>query len=135
MTRISIVLLLALAVALSGCVTSNQAEVTAADGCNGYAGQLARLRAFDPYLLPNLRSTDDGDDTMIVFVNCTESAVAYYWVDRDGIEQYYGSIEPKSDAVQHSFEGHMWVVRDGDGVGLSVFRAAESMSLAYVTSG
>ena len=87
---------------------------------------------FDPYLLPNLRSEDGGRETEIIFVNCTGSEVAYYWVDRDGVERYYGRIAPKSDAIQHSFEGHVWVVKNGNGVDLAVFRAALPKSLAFV---
>ena len=100
--------------------------------CNLYSDQWERLRVFDPYLLPNLRSEDGGRETEIIFVNCTGSEVAYYWVDRDGVERYYGRIAPKSDAIQHSFEGHVWVVKNGNGVDLAVFRAALPKSLAFV---
>ena len=101
--------------------------------CNPYSDQWARLPVFEPYLLPNLRSTGGGGETEIIFVNCTRSEIAYYWVDRDGVERYYGRIAPNSDAIQHSFEGHIWVVKNSNGIDLSVFRAALARSLAYVT--
>ena len=91
-----------------------------------------RLRTFDPYLLPNLRSTDIGGETEIVFVNCTDSEIDYYWVDRDGVGRYYGRVAPGSDVIQHTFDGHVWVVKNGAGVNQSVFRAARSVSLAFV---
>ncbi len=125
-------LLAALIVSMSACVTNDQARSQSGE-CNVYSDQRTRLRAFDPYLLPNLRSTGGGDETAIVFVNCTGSEISYYWIDRDGVERYYGRIEPESDAIQHSFEGHIWVVKTGDGVNLSVFRASRAMSLAFVT--
>ena len=101
--------------------------------CDLYSGDRERLRVFDPYLLPNLRSTGGGAETEIIFVNCTGSEIAYYWVDRDGVERYYGRIAPKSDAIQHSFEGHIWVAKNSADVNLSVFRAARSVSVALVT--
>ena len=101
--------------------------------CTAYPGRWERLRVFDPYLLPNLRSTRGGAETEIIFVNCTGSEIAYYWVDRDGVERYYGRIAPKSDAIQHSFEGHIWVAKNSADVDLSVFRAARSVSVALIT--
>ncbi len=100
--------------------------------CNLYSDPRERLRMFDPYLLPNLRSTGGGRETEIKFVNCTGSEITYYWVDRDGVEVYYGRIAPKFDAIQHSFEGHIWVVKNGSGENHSVFRAARPKSLAFV---
>ena len=96
--------------------------------CSQYPGGRQRLRAFDPYLLPNLRSANVGGETEI-FVNCTESEVAYYWVDRDGAERYYGHVAPRADVIQHTIEGYR------PHQDLSVFRAARSISLAVVTSG
>ena len=86
----------------------------------------------DPYLLPNLRSTAGGGETQIIFVNCTASEIAYYWIDQDGVERYYGRIAPGSDTIQHSYEGHIWVAKDGNGLDLSVFRAALPRSWAVV---
>ena len=97
-----------------------------------YSTSGSRLRADDPYLLPNLRSTDIGGETAIILVNCTDSEIDYYWVDRDGVESYYGRIAPGADVIQHSYHGHIWVVKDAAGVNLSVFRATRSVSLAFV---
>lgn len=101
--------------------------------CNLYSDRWERLRAVDPYLLANLRSAGGGGETQVIFVNCTESEIAYYWIDRDGVEHYYGRIAPGSDTIQHSYEGHVWVAKDGNGAILSVFRAALTRSLAFVT--
>ena len=117
-----------------------KAMVTAASAesgseCSLNPGDRKRSRAFDPYLLPNLRSADVGGETEIIFVNCTESEIAYYWLDRDGVERYYGHIAPQADAIQHTFECHVWVVKDTAASNLSVFRATRSISLAVVTPG
>ena len=116
------------------CMTANEIMEPAPE-CSLYPGERNTLRAVDPYLLPNLRSTDQGGETAIIFVNCTESEIAYYWVDRDGAERYYGRLAPNSEAIQHSFEGHVWVVKDNAASNLSVFRATRSISLAVVTTG
>lgn len=121
---------------MSGCVGNQVAEIEPEPPelqCGNYPDE-QRLRAFDPYLLPNVHSTGGGDETWIIFMNCTDAEVAYYWVDWDGIEQHYGNLEPESEVIQHSYQGHVWVVRDGDGRGLAVFRAAEAMSRAVVSS-
>ena len=104
--------------------------------CSLYPGDRKRSPAFDPYLLPNLRSADVGGETEIIFVNCTESEVAYYWIDLNGVERYFGHVAPQTDVTQHTFEGHVWVVKDAAAYNnLSVFRATRSISLAVVTPG
>jgi len=82
---------------------------------------------------PSLQSTMGGSETEIVFVNGTESEIAYYWVDQDGFDHYYGRVASRSGACQHTFEGHVWVVKNAVGENLSVFRAALPSSLAVVT--
>ena len=123
-----------IALGLVGWVTSDQAvaEGAAAESCAEYANLQVQLRASDPLLVPNLSSVRGGGETFLVFVNCTDYKVDYYWIDRNGIERYYKSVEPGSEVMQHSYEGHVWVVRDRAGVGLAVFRAAKSLSLALV---
>ena len=82
---------------------------------------------------PSLQSTMGGSETEIVFVNGTESEIAYYWVDQDGFDHYYGRVAPRSGACQHTFAGHVWVAKNAVGENLSVFRAALPSSLAVVT--
>lgn len=89
--------------------------------------------ADEPALESNLRSTDGGPETEIIFVNCTGSEIAYYWMDQGAVEHYYGRVAPKSVAFQHTFEGHVWVAKNGAGEHLSVFRAVLPRSLAFVT--
>ena len=42
--------------------------------------------ADEPALESNLRSTDGGPETEIIFVNCTGSEIAYYWMDQGAVE-------------------------------------------------
>ena len=79
-----------------------------------------------------VRSMDGGADTEIIFLNGTETAIAYYWIDHAGDEHYYGRIGPKSGVCQHSFEGHAWVVRNDEGEPLSMFYAVLPSTLAFV---
>lgn len=79
-----------------------------------------------------VRSMDGGADTEIIFLNGTETAIAYYWIDHAGDEHYYGRIGPQSGACQHSFEGHAWAVKNDEGETLSMFYAVLPSTLAFV---
>ena len=90
------------------------------------------LKAHDLNLLPNLRSGDDDTETAIIFVNGTKTEIAYYWVDYEGSEKFYGKIAPDTFVNQHTYAGHIWVVKDTNEGNLAVFRAEEKTGRALV---
>ena len=90
------------------------------------------LKKHDPSLLPNLRSGDSQTETAIIFVNLTEAEVEYYWVDGAGKERHYGKVAAGDFVNQHTFSGHIWLVKDADGDNLAVFRAEEKTGRALV---
>ena len=95
-------------------------------------GRWIDLRQHDPSLLPNLRSGGSDTETAIIFVNSTKAEIAYYWVDGEGEEKYYGKIAVDTFVNQHTFAGHIWLVKDVNGDNLAVFRAEEKTGRALI---
>ncbi len=84
--------------------------------------------------LPSLKSGDDDTETAILFVNGTKAEIAYYWVDSEGNEKFYGKIAPDAFANQHTYVGHVWLIKDVDGNNLAVFRAEAETGRALVST-
>ena len=84
--------------------------------------------------LPSLKSGDNDTETAVLFVNGTEAEIAYYWVNYEGNEKFYGKIAPNVFVNQHTYVGHIWLIKDVDGRNLSVFRAEEKTGKALVSA-
>ena len=56
----------------------------------------------------------------------------HYWVDSEGNEKFYGKIAPDAFANQHTYVGHVWLIKDVDGNNLAVFRAEVETGRALV---
>ena len=95
-------------------------------------GKWIDLKEHDPSLLPNLKSGDDDTETAIIFVNGTKAEIAYYWVDYEGNEKSYSKIAADTFVNQHTYAGHIWVVKDVNGNNLAVFRAEEKTGRALL---
>ncbi len=90
------------------------------------------LEGHDPSLLSNLRSGASATETAIIFVNLTEAEMAYYWVDGDGEERYYGKVADGDFVNQHTYAGHIWLVKDANESNIAVFRAEDKTGRALV---
>ena len=90
------------------------------------------LKEHDPSLLPNLRSGASDTETAIIFVNLTETEITYYWVDSEGEAKYYGKIATGDFVNQHTYAGHIWLVKDAKEDNLAIFRAKEKMGRALL---
>ena len=90
------------------------------------------LKAHDLSLLPNLRSGASDTETAIIFVNLTEAEMVYYWIDGAGEERHYGKVAAGDFVNQHTYAGHIWLVKDADSGNLAVFRAEEKTGRALV---
>ena len=95
-------------------------------------GRWVDLKEHDPSLLPNLKSGNDDTETAIIFVNGTKTEITYYWVNYEGSAKFYGKIAPDTFVNQHTYMGHVWLIRDVNGRNLSVFRAEEKAGRALV---
>ncbi len=97
-------------------------------------GKWVILSQLDPKQYPKSISVVNNTETTMLFVNSTGEVVSYYWIDADGNEHFYGSVTPRFFAVQHTFTGHVWVVKDSKGNVLSTFRAVGETGRAFVSA-
>ena len=97
-------------------------------------GKWVNLKEQDLNLPPNLKSEDDDTETAIIFVNGTENEIAYYWVDDEGNEKSYGKIAPDTFVNQHTYAGHIWLIKDANGSNLTVFHAEKKTGRALVST-
>ena len=95
-------------------------------------GRWVNLQEQNLSSLPNLKSGDDATETAVTFMNSTKSEIAYYWVDYEGNEKSYGKIAPDSFVNQHTYAGHVWLIKDVNGQNLAVFRAEEKTGRALI---
>ena len=96
-------------------------------------GKWVNLNKQDIGSLANLKSGDDDTETTIIFVNGTEDEIAYHWVDYEGNEKSYGKIAPDAFVNQHTYAGHVWLIKDMNGQNLAVFRAEKKTGRAFVS--
>ena len=71
--------------------------------------------------------------TAVIFVNETEEALSYHWIDFNGGERFYGAVSPGESASQHTYPGHVWVIKDGNGRTVAVFVAERETARAIVS--
>ena len=84
-------------------------------------------------LLPNLKSEGDDTETAIIIVNGTKTEIAYYWIDYEGNEKFYGKIAPDTFVNQHTYIGHVWLIKDVNERNFAVFRAEEKTGRALLS--
>ena len=80
-----------------------------------------------------LRSTQNGPETYITFVNRTRQPVELFWVDSSGKRRSYGRLEPGGEREQHTFALHVWEVTDEKGELLVAFVGSETHTRAEIT--
>ena len=98
-------------------------------------GKWVNLDQQDLSSLPNLKSEDDDTETAIIFVNGTKTEIAYYWVDDEGNEKFYGKIAPDTFVNQHTYAGHIWLIKGANGSNLAVFRTEKKTGRVLVGAG
>lgn len=103
-----------------------------ADPNNDGGGKWINLKELDLRALPHLKSEGGDPETAIIFVNRTGAEIAYYWVDYEGNEKFYGKIAPNASVNQHTFAGHVWLIKNVNGRNLSVFRTGEKVGRAII---
>ena len=73
-----------------------------------------------------------GEETEITFINKTKSKVELFWLATDGEPRGYGMLEPGVRRQQHTFSGHVWLVKDESGKELVVFVGQDEPILAEI---
>ena len=100
---------------------------------NSCGDKWVHLEAHPPSGLPGLKSPGTSTLSAIIFVNRTGTTVSYYWIDFDGNERFYGRFGTEH-AIQQSFVGHIWLVKDDTGKNLAVFHAVEQTGRAIISA-
>lgn len=86
-------------------------------------------------LQPDLQprpSRRTGPETELTFENRMDQPVSLFWLDEQGRRQSYGTLEPGSRRVQHTYGGHVWLVTDERGRSLAVFEAPDTPATAVL---
>jgi WD40 repeat protein len=68
-----------------------------------------------PDTAPSVQSGDGDTPVTLIVENNTSFEVNVFWVDFDGVEQYYFSAAPGDIIEQGTYNMHVWRVRDTDG--------------------
>lgn len=68
-------------------------------------------------------SRDGGPETTLTFVNRTTGDARCFWIGADGQQRAYATVKPGESYEQHTFAGHVWMVKGPDDQVLGVFEA------------
>jgi dienelactone hydrolase len=77
------------------------------------------------------RSKAGGMESSISFHNSLDQPVQLFWINTEGSEIPYGSIAPGATREQHTFSGHVWMVKAA-GKPAAFFRGTESPGRAEI---
>ncbi|MCA8940178.1 MAG: DPP IV N-terminal domain-containing protein, partial [Planctomycetes bacterium] len=100
----------------------------------------SKVEALDPSqptpldLVPSQarRSGRQGGETRIVFVNQSATEVEVFWVNTDGQVRSYGKVAVGGSHSQHTFAGHLWLVRDAAGKDIAYFMGEATLGVARI---
>ena len=110
-------------------------EVVVVDTASGALRVLDASDAVEPLAAdPAVRpSRDRGGETELALVNRSGRPLSLWWVDRAGERQGYGTMAPGARHVQHTFDGHVFLLTDGDGAPVAAYTAVAGPAEAVVT--
>ncbi|MEZ6122547.1 MAG: prolyl oligopeptidase family serine peptidase [Planctomycetaceae bacterium] len=84
------------------------------------------------FFLPPRRSVDRGGEMELRLINRLKTDVQLIWMNRDGSELSYGTIRPSEEKTQHTFEGHIWLLKTDNTV-RACFEAAPIRRLVEIS--
>lgn len=96
-------------------------------------GKWVDLKKIELNIKQKLKSGVNETKTEIIFVNRTNSDIAYYWIDYDGNERFYSTIASNYHIPQPTNVGHYWIVKDMNGQNLALFQANKKTGRAFVS--
>lgn len=76
--------------------------------------------------MPPRPSGSSTRDTQIVLTNRLDHPIELFWISPESEERTYGRIANGETREQHTFVGHVWMVRRNDGSPIGCFEASES---------
>ncbi len=103
-----------------------------ADGRTVRRLPLDAIEAFRPPPITRRRSRDRGGETSLEFINRSGTPVEIIWLDRAGRERRYATLEDGQRHGQHTFDGHVWLVRATDGRELGLYEAGADAGILNI---
>jgi dipeptidyl aminopeptidase/acylaminoacyl peptidase len=73
-----------------------------------------------------------GAETEITFVNRSRGDVELLWLDAAGQRRSYGTLRAGQQRVQHTYEGHVWLIVDSGGGQLVWFQGESEPTVAEI---
>lgn len=75
------------------------------------------------FFMPARKSIDRGGDVELQLVNQLKENVQLIWMGRDGNPVSYGRVDAGAERTQHTFVGHIWLLKSEGGKSLACFEA------------
>ncbi|MDG1897534.1 MAG: prolyl oligopeptidase family serine peptidase, partial [Fuerstiella sp.] len=75
--------------------------------------------------MPPRKSVDRGGDVELHVTNGLDSVIQLIWMGRDGQPVSYGTIDSGAKKIQHTFAGHVWLLKSADDTSLAAFEAVD----------
>jgi dipeptidyl aminopeptidase/acylaminoacyl peptidase len=76
--------------------------------------------------------TQNGDESLLEFVNETPGPVGLFWVDDGGERHGYGEVAAGARREMHTYAGHVFEVRDAGGKTLAFYQATAAPATALI---
>ena len=80
------------------------------------------------FFLPPRKSIDKGGDVEFEVANQSDKAIELVWIGRDSTPKTYQTIQPGKKTIQHTFAGHVWLVKYVNGADIAAFEVGERTS-------
>ncbi len=80
------------------------------------------------------RSREEGGSADLLFVNSSQQPIDVIWLDPEGAERRYATLQPGERHRQGTYAGHLWLIRAGDEE-LGRYRAGRGAGLIRIDGG
>ncbi|KAJ3107088.1 hypothetical protein HDU96_008012 [Phlyctochytrium bullatum] len=97
--------------------------------------QTLTIRPHAPPIITPSRTVRQGPETFIKLINASFSTVNVYWVDRNGDDICYRTLEPQSSHTQQTYANHVWNFVEQDTGKLIGYHIASPVHQTLVLNG
>ena len=74
-----------------------------------------------------------GEETLVTFRNQTTTPIKLFWLDSQGHQKYYSTLEVDADHQQHTFAGHIWLLTDLEKRHFGIYETRRQNPLVVIT--
>lgn len=95
----------------------------------------AAPKTLKPYRVKNAPkpTATNGKEVILTFINDTDNDIQLVWLN-GGMPVSYGKIKSAQQRKQHTFGGHLWLVKDSKGEDIAVYQAENEDCKALVST-